>query len=105
MGSNRLLRYRTNASTVPTVTTALSTSTPPKPTITAMPITPVNSTNGKYFDEMRTVSRLASYWCSFVRPKRRIQPASCPKACTTRTPSSPSCNVARFSPIASRTSR
>ena len=40
-----------------------------------MPITPVNSTIGKYFAEIRTVSRFASYCCSFVRPKRRIQPA------------------------------
>ena len=49
------------------------------PTMIAMPSTPVNSTNGKYRAEIRTVSRFASYCASFVSWKRRIQPALAPE--------------------------
>ena len=73
--------------------------------ITAMPTTPANSTNGKYFAEMRTVSRLASYCASFVSWNRAVNDRSRPNACTTRTPARPSCSVARFVPMRSRTSR
>ncbi len=54
--------------------------------ITAIPTTPQNSTNGKYLVEIRTVSRLASYWASFVSRNRRVNARSRPNACTTRTP-------------------
>ena len=36
----------------------------------------------------------ASYWSSFVRWNSRVNASSRPNACTTRTPSRPSCNVA-----------
>ena len=65
----------------------------------------MNSTNGKYLVEILTVSRFASNCASLVSRKRRVNDRSRPNACTTRTPASPSCSVARFVPIRSRTSR
>src|SRR5262249_55007720 len=64
IGSNRLFRYSTKAATVPTVTMSADTNAPPIPTMRAIPVTPANSTIGKYFAEMRTVSMLASYLAS-----------------------------------------
>src|SRR6266498_1905885 len=105
MGSNRLFRYSTKAATVPTVTMSADTNAPPMPTMSAMPATPANSTIGKYFAEMRTVSMLASYCASFVSWKRRVNARSRANACTTRTPAKPSWSVERFWPMRSRTNR